>query len=121
MSNINRDYHIKVDVKTSKVYGANSIYFYNSDVRTTNLYIEVVNTEVDDTLELMVRIVSPLATTRADVIELQATKHSNQLFEIKQLPNSEIGTYKVEVVAKVGIDENTSEKFTYTVKPSVLL
>lgn len=119
MSNINRDYKIKVDVKTSKVYGANSIYFFSSDKNTCNLFIEVVN-EADDTLELMIRVVSPLAQTRADVIELQATKHNNKLFEV-QLPNDEVGKHKIEVVAKVGAYENTSEKFSYTVKPSVLL
>ena len=120
MSNINRDYHIQLNVKTSKVYGANSIYFFSSDKNTCNLYIEVVNAEVDDTLELMVRIVSPLAQTRADVIELQANKHNNKLFEV-QLPNDEVGKYKVEIVAKVGAYENTSERFYYEVKPSVLL
>ena len=120
MSNINRDYIIKLDVKTSKIQ-AKDIFFYTSDKNTSNLYIEIVNTEVDDTLELIARIISPLATTRADVIELKANKHNNQLFEIKQLPNTEVGKYKVEIVAKVGAYENTSDKFTYTVKPSVLL
>ena len=86
MSNINRDYRIKLDVKTSQVYGANSIYFFSSDKNTCNLFIEVVN-EVDDTLELMVRIVSPSATTRADVIELKAKKHNNSLYEVN-LPNT---------------------------------
>ena len=119
MSNINRDHHIKLDVKNSKVIGANSIYFFSSDKNTCNLFIEVVN-EVDDTLELMVRIVSPLATTRADVIELKAKKHNNSLYEVN-LPNTEVGKHKVEIIARVGIDENTSEKFTYEVKPSVLL
>lgn len=120
MSNINRDYHIKVDVKNSIVIGSDNIYFFSSDVRTTNLFIEVVNEVVDDTLELIVRIVPPLATTRADVIELQATKHNNKLFEV-QLPNAEVGTYKMEIVAKVGAYENTSNGFSYEVKPSVLL
>ena len=121
MSNINRDYHIKVDVKNSKVIGGNNIYFFSSDKNTCNLFIEVVNAEVDDTLELMIRVVSPLATTRADVIELQAIKHSNKLFEIKHLPNDEVGKHKIEIVAKVGTYENTSDKFYYEVKPSVLL
>ena len=120
MSNINRDYKIKLDVKTSKVIGANSIYFFSSDKNTCNLYIEIVNAEVDDTLELMVRIISPLAQTIDDVIELQANKHNNKLFEV-QLPNAEVGKHKIEVVAKVGTYENTSNGFSYEVKPSVLL
>lgn len=120
MSNINRDYRIKVDVRTSKVIGGNGIYFYNSDVRTTNLYIEVVNAEVDDTLELMVRVVPPNAETIKEVYFIDCTKHSNKLYEV-QLPNDEVGKHKIEVVAKVGTYENTSDKFTYTVKPSVLL
>ena len=119
MSNINRDYHIKLDVKNSKVIGANSIYFFSSDKNTCNLFIEVVN-EVDDTLELMVRVVPPNAETIKEVYFIDCTKHSNQLFEV-QLPNSEIGKHKIEVVAKVGADENTSDGFSYEVKPSVLL
>ena len=120
MSNINRDYHIKVDVRTSKVYGANSIYFFSSDKNTCNLYIEVVNTEVDDTLELMVRVVPPNAETIKEVYFIDCKKHSSRLFEV-QLPNDEIGKHKIEVVAKVGAYENTSQRFYYTVKPSVLL
>ena len=119
MSNINRDYHIKVDVKNSKVIGDN-IFFYTSDVNTCNLYIEVVNAEVDDTLELRIIIVPPNAQDIKEVYFIDCTKHSNQLFEA-QLPNDEVGKYKMEIVAKVGAYENTSEKFTYTVKPSVLL
>ena len=120
MSNINRDYHIKLDVKTSKVIGANSIYFFSSDKNTCNLYIEIVNTEVDEELELMIIIVPPNAQDIKEVYFIDCTKHSNQLFEA-QLPNDEVGKYKVEIVAKVGADENTSDRFTYEVRPSVLL
>lgn len=118
MSNINRDYHILVDVKTSKVMNTSGIYFYSSDKNTCNLFIEVVGEY--DTLELMVRVVPPNAVTIKEVYFIDCKKHSNTLFEV-QLPNAEVGKYKVEVVAKVGAYENTSEKFTYEVKPSVLL
>ena len=120
MSNINRDYHIKLDVKTSKVIGANSIYFFSSDKNTCNLYIEIVNAEVDEKLELMIIIVPPNAQDIKEVYFIDCTKHSSNLFEV-QLPNDEVGKYKVEIVAKVGAYENTSERFYYEVKPSVLL
>ena len=120
MSNINRDYHIKLDVKTSEVIGANSIYFFSSDKNTCNLYIEIVNTEVDEELELMTIIVPPNAQDIKEVYFIDCTKHSSNLFEV-QLPNDEVGKYKVEIVAKVGAYENTSERFYYEVKPSVLL
>ena len=118
MSNINRDYHIKLDVKTSKVIGANSIYFFSSDKNTCNLYIEVVG-EYEE-LELMIIIVPPNAQDIKEVYFIDCTKHSSNLFEV-QLPNDEVGKYKVEIVAKVGAYENTSERFYYEVKPSVLL
>ena len=118
MRNINRDYHIKVDVKNSKVIG-DSIFFYTSDVNTCNLYIEVVNEVVDDTLELRIVIVPPKATTRADVIELKATKHSNQLFEV-QLPNDIAGTYNCEFKCISGDKFNTSDNFIYTVRKNLI-
>lgn len=118
MANINRDYHIKVDVKNSKVIGDN-IFFYTSDVRTTNLYIEVVNAEVDDTLELILIIVPPRATTREDVIELKTTKHSNQLFEV-QLPNDIAGKYNCQFKCISNDRLNTSEPFHYTVKENLV-
>ena len=118
MRNINRDYHIKVDVKNSKVIGDN-IFFYTSDVNTCNLYIEVVNAEVDDTLELRIVIVPPNATTRDDTLELKTTKHSNQLFEV-QLPNTEAGKYNCEFRCISGGKLNTSDKFTYTVKKNLI-
>ena len=119
MKNINRDYHIKVDVKNSKVIGDN-IFFYTSDMNTCNLYIEVVNTEVDDTLELILIIVPPKATTREDVIELKTTKHSNQLFEA-QLPNDISGTYNCEFRCIIsGGKLNTSQPFHYTVRKNLI-
>ena len=118
MRNINRDYHIKVDVKNSKVIG-DSIFFYTSDVNTCNLYIEVVNAEVDDTLELRIIIVPPNATTRDDVIELKTTKHSNQLFEV-QLPNDIAGTYNCEFKCISGDKFNTSDNFIYTVRKNLI-
>ena len=119
MSNINRDYHIKLDVKTSKIQ-AKDIFFYTSDRRTCNLYIEITNAEVDEELELMIIIVPPNAQDIKEVYFIDCTKHSNQLFEA-QLPNDEIGKHKIEIVAKVGTYENTSDRFTYEVRPSVLL
>lgn len=118
MRNINRDYHIKVDVKNSKVIGDN-IFFYTSDVNTCNLYIEVVNAEVDDTLELILIIVPPRATTREDVIELKTTKHSNQLFEV-QLPNDIAGKYNCQFKCISNDRLNTSEPFHYTVKENLV-
>lgn len=41
MSNINRDYMVVVDVKTSTV-SAPTMYFYNTDVGTSNIYVQLV-------------------------------------------------------------------------------
>ena len=41
MSNINRDYTIVLDVKSSSV-NAPKMYFYNTDVRTSNIYVQLV-------------------------------------------------------------------------------
>ena len=120
MSNINRDYKITYSPKNSKVIGANNIFFYTSDRNTCNIWIQITNAEVDDTLELMIIIVPPNAQDIKEVYFIDCTKHSSNLFEV-QLPNDEVGKYKVEIVAKVGAYENTSERFYYEVKPSVLV
>ena len=68
----------------------------------------------------MVRVVPPNAQDIKEVYFIDCKKHSSRLFEVN-LPNDEIGKHKVEVVARVGAYENTSERFYYEVKPSVLL
>ena len=118
MSNINRDYKITYSPKNSKVIGANNIFFYTSDRNTCNLYIEVVGEY--EGLELMIIVVPPNAQDIKEVYFIDCKKHSNNLYEV-QLPNTEVGKYKVEIVAKVVDNENTSEKFTYEVRKSVLL
>ena len=118
MSNINRDYIVTYSPKNSKVTGSDNIFFYTSDKNTCNLYIKVA--EGDETLELEVVIVPPLATTKDDVIGLEARKLDDKLFEVVNLPNDEIGVYRYELVAKVGNKLTTSELLKYTVKPSVL-
>ena len=118
MSNLKHDYLIIYNPKNSKVIGANNIYFYTSDKNTCNVYIAIVGEY--EGLELMVRVLPPNATTIDDVIEWEAIKHDDTPSEVI-LPNHIAGTYKYEIVAKVGNKLVTSELLKYTVRKSVLL
>lgn len=57
MNNINRDYLIVLDVKSS-TFSAPTMYFYNTDVGTSNIYVQLVikETIINANGELVVTI-----------------------------------------------------------------
>ena len=119
MANINRDYIIQYSPKNSKVIGANGIFFYTSDKNTTNIYISILG-DYQDNLSLEVVIVPPNAQERKECYYIQAKKLDDKLYEFLA-PNTVDGTYKCEIRCINGDKFNTSDRFTYEVKPSVLV
>ena len=115
--NINRDYIIQYSPKTSKIQ-ANSIFFYTSDRNTTNIYISILGDYQDLTLEVV--IVPPNAQDRKECYYISCKKLDDKLYEF-QAPNHIEGTYKCEIRCISGNRFNTSDRFTYEVKPSVLV
>ena len=118
MANINRDYIIQYSPKNSKIQTDN-IFFYTSDLNTTNIYISIVGDYQDD-LQLEVVIVPPQAQERKECYYIQAKKLDDTLYEF-QAPNHIDGTYKCQIKSINGNKFNTSDRFTYEVKPSVLV
>ena len=117
MSNINRDYLIQYSPKNSKIQAKN-IFFYTSDLNTTNIFISILGDYQNLSLEVV--IVPPQAQERKEVIIIQAKKLEENLYEFLA-PNRIDGVYKCEIKSISGDRFNTSESFTYTVRKSVLL
>lgn len=115
MANINRDYIIQYSPKNSKVQTDN-IFFYISDLNTTNVFISIIGEYQD--LELEVIIIPPKAT-RDDVIKLQAKKLDDKLY-IFEAPNTIEGTYNCEFRCISGGKLNTSQPFHYTVRKNLI-
>ena len=118
MANINRDYIIQYSPKNSKVTGANGIFFYTSDKNTTNIFISILGEY--ENLSLEVVIVPPNAQERKECYYITAKKLDDNLYEF-EAPNTVDGTYKCEIRCISGNRFNTSDRFTYEVKPSVLV
>ena len=71
-------------------------------------------------MSLEVVIVPPNAQERKEVIIIQAKKLDDKLYEFLA-PNTVDGTYKCEIRCINGNKFSTSDRFTYEVKPSVLV
>ena len=117
MANINRDYIIQYSPKNSKIQ-TNNIFFYTSDKNTTNIYISILGDYQD--LQLEVVIVPPNAQDRKECYYITAKKLEDNLYQF-EAPNTTHGVYKCQIKSINGEKFNTSDRFTYTVKPSVLL
>ena len=115
--NINRDYIVVYNPKNSKIQ-TNSIFFYTSDKNTTNIYISILGDYQNLSLEVV--IVPPNAQERKECYYIQAKKLDDKLYEF-QAPNHIDGVYKCEIRCISGNRFNTSDRFTYEVKPSVLV
>ena len=132
MSNINRDYLIKVDVKTSKVE-APAMHFYNTDVGTSNIYVQLTIKEtlinvspIENATDYRIQasIIKPNNVVK--VLNGELVNEEEAIFEF-DLPDdctNISGTYQLEFNINCIVSERT-EKITtfpasYEVKKSIL-
>ncbi len=128
MSNINRDYLIVLNPKTSKVT-VPELNYYIYDKYTTNLFVNLVTTEAGkvvnlpdaDQYKLVLHVLKPTNEIQ-DVENIQVFNKEKALFQIEldhELTKN-IGRYKCELLT---IDKNDhivqSAKFSYRVKKSI--
>ena len=135
MLDINRNYIIIFDLKTSKIDFDTPMIFRNTDVGIANMYIKLNYKDIADIFEG----ISSKSTTNI-AIELAIVKpksyefiplladlisEENLLYEVK-LPSKctdLIGEYNCELRVYATVDDKeekvTSEPFTYVVKPSI--
>ena len=131
-SNINRDYLIKLNVKTS-TFQAPSIYFYNTDVSTSNIYVQLI---VHETL----LEVTPIEQASNYSIKVSIIKPNNAVKELNGVLVNErdsifefnlpedctnlSGTYRLEFYVQCLVNNReeltTSFPMTYEVKKSIL-
>ena len=74
MSNINRDYLVVLDVKSS-TFSAPNMYFYNTDKGTSNIYVQMVIKETIVTA-------TPIDNASDFVIKLSITKNNTLVHEM---------------------------------------
>lgn len=135
MLNINRNYTLSVNLKTSKVDIKDDMIFRNTDVGIANIYVnlsyegltgiyENLSIEPAKNITVELAIIKPKSyefiTLHGNVVS-----EENYIYEII-LPSEctdLIGEYKCElrIYATVGDEEEnlTSESFVYVVKPSI--
>ena len=128
MSNINRDYLIVLNPKTSKVT-VPELNYYIYDKYTANLFVNLVTTEGGkvvnlpdaDQYKLVLHVLKPTNEIQ-DVENIQVFNKEKALFQIEldhELTKN-IGRYKCELLT---IDKNDhvvqSAKFSYRVKKSI--
>lgn len=134
--NINRDYFVKMDVKTSKVTYPN-MYFYITDDKTCNILVQLVismNTkdivkdyvilEEASSYKLKLNIIKPNNEPKEIEGKLLDDKNSLYLFDLGKEYRDVVGTYKCELLVTCTVnkyeEQITSDSFKYTVKPSIL-
>ena len=131
-SNINRDYLIKLNVKTS-TFQAPSIYFYNTDVATSNIYVQLI---VHETL----LEVTPIEQASNYSIKVSIIKPNNAVKELNGVLVNErdsifefnlpedctnlAGRYLLEFEVSCTVsnkrEQITSSPTSYTVNKSIL-
>lgn len=128
MSNINRDYLIVLNPKTSKVT-VPELNYYIYDKYTANLFVNLVTVEngkivnmVDaDQYKLVLHVVKPTNEIQ-DVENIELVSKEKALFQIEldQQLTKNIGRYKCELLTIDKTDHIVqSAKFSYRVKKSI--
>lgn len=132
-SNINRDYLIKLNVKTS-TYQAPNIYFYNTDVATSNIYVQLIvhETLLDVTpieqasnYRIKVNIIKPNNVVKTLYGTLVNEEDSIFEFNLPEDCTNLSGTYHLEFMVICDVDNYFEEKTTsfpatYEVRKSIL-
>lgn len=132
MPNINRDYLVVIDVKSGNIT-APSMYFYNTDKNTSNIYVQLVKKEttVDATpIENATNYIVEAKIVKPGPVSKELTgvlvNDAEAIYEF-DLPNdctNLSGSYKIEFWVKAKVNDRdemiTSSKAKYTVKPSIL-
>lgn len=133
MSNINRDYVVTVDLKTSKVEVDRKMEFFNTDEKISNMFIvlkssntQISSDEVATDYTVKLELISPKSYSYKEVDATFISEDENtKTYEI-DLPNdciNELGTYSCQISVSVVVNDVTekftSDEFTYLVKADI--
>lgn len=135
MKNINRDYIVTVNAKTSTL-SANAMSFYITDILTSNIFFQLTFNESGNTL---INSYAPNENTDNYRLTLRVVKPNNEPKELDVVLLDQgtnffiadltadfidiIGTYECELFIDTEVngraERSTTNSFTYVVKPSI--
>ena len=135
MKNINRDYIVTVNAKTSTL-SANAMSFYITDILTSNIFFQLTFNESGNTL---INSYAPNENTDNYRLTLRVVKPNNEPKELDVVLLDQgtnffiadltadfidiLGTYECELFIDTEVngraERSTTNSFTYVVKPSV--
>ena len=128
MIDIDKDYLITVDLKSTKIKSDKTLFFYNTDLNICNIFIQLICTDSDKTIpdDLIVEF-AVLKPETNEFKPLNATLISKEdlLYQVDLTTDylDIIGTYECEIRVSGTIDNETkcftSESFDYVVKPNI--
>lgn len=135
MKNINRDYLVTVNAKTSTL-SANAMSFYITDILTSNIFFQLIFNESGNTL---INSYAPNENTDNYRLTLRVVKPNNEPKELDVVLLDQgtnffiadltadfidiLGTYECELFIDTDVngraERSTTNSFTYVVKPSI--
>ena len=135
MKNINRDYLVTVNAKTSTL-SANAMSFYITDILTSNIFFQLIFNESGNTL---INSYAPNENTDNYRLTLRVVKPNNEPKELNVVLLDQgtnffiadltadfidiLGTYECELFIDTEVngraERSTTNSFTYVVKPSI--
>lgn len=135
MKNINRDYIVTVNAKTSTL-SANAMSFYITDILTSNIFFQLTFSESGNTL---INSYAPNENTDNYRLTLRVVKPNNEPKELDVVLLDQgtnffiadltadfidiLGTYECELFIDTEVngraERSTTNSFTYVVKPSI--
>ena len=128
MIDIDKDYLITVNLKSTKIKSDKTLFFYNTDLNICNIFIQLICTDEDKTIpdDLIVEF-AVLKPETNEFKPLDATLISKEdlLYQVDLTTDylDIIGTYECEIRVSGTIDNETkcftSESFDYVVKPNI--
>ena len=127
MIDIDKDYLITVNLKSTKIKSDKTLFFYNTDLNICNIFIQLICTDEDKTIpdDLIVEF-AVLKPETNEFKPLDATLIKEDLLYQVDLTTDYldiIGTYECEIRVSGTIDNETkcftSESFDYVVRPNI--
>ena len=128
MIDIDKDYLITVNLKSTKIKSDKTLFFYNTDLNICNIFIQLICTDEDKTIpdDLIVEF-AVLKPETNEFKPLDATLISKEdlLYQVDLTTDylDIIGTYECEIRVSGTIDNETkcftSESFDYVVRPNI--
>lgn len=136
IKNINRDYLVKLDIKSSSIFG-DTLKFYITDDKTSNIFVQLLINMSDNPIinkfvilenasdyKMTLNIVKPNNEPKSIEGRLLNEEEAIFLFDLKNDCKDILGDYLCELYVTCNVNEHeeasTSDSFKYKVEKSIL-